>query len=98
MVPLVLSAFTHLLNPIGFPYPLFDESTYIGRALHILIGQGVQDKSDRYDHPYFGQLFLAGALGVIGYPSSLHPSADGKSHSIESLWYFPRINVYTSCA
>jgi uncharacterized SAM-binding protein YcdF (DUF218 family) len=43
-----------------------------------------------YDHPYFGQIFLAGALGIIGYPSSLNPSA-GNVHSIEMLYLVPRV-------
>jgi len=44
-----------------------------------------------YDHPYFGQIFLAAALGLIGYPDTLQPSADGDVHSIESLFFVPRI-------
>lgn len=89
--PLIAAAFTHLWNPIGFPYPLFDEGTYLGRAMNILTGQGLQDKPSSYLSPYFGQLFLAGALGIVGYPNSLHPSADGDVHSIEMLWFIPRV-------
>jgi hypothetical protein len=68
-----LSAYTHLLNPIGFPPgPLNDENIYIGRAMRILDGLGLTEAS-LFDHPYFAQLFLAGIFFVIGYPSSLHP-------------------------
>jgi hypothetical protein len=82
---LALSAFTHLWNPTGFPYgPSNDESIYIRRAMHVLEGQGPQE-SFLYDHPYFAQLFLAGVLGIVGYPDSLHPSANDYVHSIEML-------------
>ena len=67
----VLTTFTHLYNPIGFPPgPSNDESIYMRRSMHVLTGQGPQEGS-LYDHPYFSQIFLAGALGVIGYPSHL---------------------------
>src|SRR5215207_6111230 len=42
-----------------------------------------------YDHPYFGQLFLAAMLSIVGYPDSLHPSPDVKS--IEMLHMVPRV-------
>ena len=42
-----------------------------------------------YDQPYFGQLFIAGILGLTGYPNSLNPGAD--VHSIEMLHLVPRI-------
>lgn len=66
--------------------------------MHILGGNGLQEGPedvlshyDRiYTHPYFGQTFLAGALAIIGYPDSLHPSA-GDVHSIEMLWLIPRV-------
>jgi len=57
--------------------------------MHVLIGQGPQE-SLLYDHPYFSQLFLAGALTLIGYPNSLHPSV-GDVHSIQALYLVPRI-------
>jgi hypothetical protein len=41
-----------------------------------------------YDHPFFGQIFLAGMLTLLGYPESLNPSAD--LHSIELLYLVPR--------
>ncbi|HXW12138.1 MAG TPA: glycosyltransferase family 39 protein [Nitrososphaeraceae archaeon] len=92
-IPLVLSAYTHLWNPVGFPYPDFDEGIYMRRAMHVLSGQGPQEVIGSfalYDHPYFGQLFLAGTLGMIGYPNSLTPVI-GNVQSIESLYMAPRI-------
>ena len=90
VIPCILAAFTHLWNPVGFPDgPSNDEGIYIRRAMHVLIGQGPQE-SLLYDHPYFSQLFLAGALALIGYPDSLHPSV-GDVHSIQALYLIPRI-------
>ena len=97
-IPLIISAFTHLFNPGGFPCLHADEAKYVRRALHILVGLGPQDPSSRfdhgqgstssYDHPHFGQIFLAGMFKIIGYPSSLHPSASVQS--IETLYTVPR--------
>jgi hypothetical protein len=90
VIPLALAAFTHLWNPIGFPPgPLYDESIYLRRAMHLLEGHGPQE-SEFYDHPFFGQLFLAATLRTIDYPHSLHPSV-GDVHSIEMLWLIPRL-------
>ena len=43
-----------------------------------------------YDHPYFGQIFLAGMFWMTSYPSSLHPSVNSIQY-IEKLYLFPRI-------
>ncbi len=43
-----------------------------------------------YDHPYFGQIFLAGIFWMTGYPSSLYPSVNN-IQSIKTLYLFPRI-------
>jgi len=88
IIPLTLSAFTHLWNPVGFPDIFYDEGVYMYRAMNVLAGQGLQ-VSNFHDHPYFGQLFLAGALSIIGYPNSLHPTPD--VHSIEMLYLVPRV-------
>jgi hypothetical protein len=76
-VPLVLSAVMHLWNPVGFPLVDQDEGHYRRRAMQVLEGLGSQESSGTYifafDHPYFGQLFLASVLKVIGYPDSLQP-------------------------
>ena len=47
-------------------------------------------------HPYFGQIFLAGVLGIVGYPDSLlNPSDTGDGddilHSVEMLYLVPRV-------
>jgi 4-amino-4-deoxy-L-arabinose transferase-like glycosyltransferase len=105
-IPLLLTAFIHLWNPIGFPYVHGDEGHYMRRAIQILHGLGPQETRSTYDypydHPYFGQIFLASVLGIIGYPGSLlHPSsssfaattnsADDAIHSIEMLYMVPRV-------
>src|ERR671930_2403280 len=88
-ISLALSAFTHLWNPLGFPSVYVDEGHYMRRAMQVLKGLGPQDHSYPYDHPYFGQLFLAGVFKLIGYPASLHPSSD--INSIEMLYFVPRL-------
>lgn len=97
LVPLALSIFTHLWNPIGFPYFHGDEGHYLRRALHTLEGLGPQEQRNTtwsferpYDHPYFGQLFLGSVFGVIDYPDllSIRP---GDVHSIETLHLVPRV-------
>jgi hypothetical protein len=74
VIPLALSAFTHLWNIIGFPAFWYVEEIYVQRAMYVLQGLGLQDPSTTYghpyDHPFFGQLFMAGLLKIIGYPSS----------------------------
>ena len=88
LIPLVLSAFTHLWNVTGFPDIFYDEGIYMRRAMHVLEGSGPQEGSF-YDHPYFGQLFLAGILRIVGYPNSLGP--DETAQSIAELYAAPRI-------
>lgn len=91
-IPLALSLFTFLWNPIGFPSLQYGEGTYIGRGMHTLLGQGLQDPEIYYNHPYFGMIFLASVFWVIGYPISLHPSAYGDViQSVEMLWLVPRV-------
>jgi Dolichyl-phosphate-mannose-protein mannosyltransferase len=93
-IPLVLSAFTSLWNPLGFPSLHIDEGHYMRKALSILEGTGI-DPLARYAAPYFGQIFLAGALGIVGYPDSLNLSdtggGDNVLHSVETLYLFPRV-------
>lgn len=85
---LALSAFTHLWNPAGFPDIFYDEGVYMRRAMHVLEGLGPQERTF-YDHPYFGQLFLASVFWLAGYPDSLDPSATAQS--VESLYAVPRV-------
>src|SRR5215210_6637499 len=87
LLPLALSAYTHLWNPAGFPNIFYDEGVYMRRAMHVMEGLGPQE-AYYYDHPFFGQIFLGGILKIIGYTQSLNPSAD--LHSIESLYQVPR--------
>jgi Dolichyl-phosphate-mannose-protein mannosyltransferase len=87
LIPLALSAYTHLWNPIGFPNLFYDEGVYMRRALHVMEGLGPQE-AYYYDHPFFGQVFLGGMLMVIGYPQSLSPSP--ALDSIGSLYEVPR--------
>jgi parallel beta-helix repeat protein len=95
ILPLALAVITHLWNPIGFPDIFYDEGTYMRRAMHLLSSLGsqevIENRDPYYDHPYFGQIFLAAALGLIGYPHSLNLSANGDTHSIEMLYIVPRV-------
>jgi hypothetical protein len=76
------------------------------RAMLVLQGQSPQESTAsgypyRYDHPYFGQIFLAGVLKIIGYPYSLilsssssaaaSPPVNGILHSIQMLYLAPRV-------
>lgn len=90
-LPISISVFTFLSNVVGFPYLAYDEGTYIGRGMNLLRGEGFEDYSITYDHPYFGQIFLGGIFWLTGYPESIHPATDGNVlHSIETLWFIPR--------
>lgn len=96
LIPLLLSAYAHLWNPLGFPSIHIDEAHYMRRTMLMLNGMGPQESATDgyprlYDHPYFGQIFLAGILGMIGYPNNLNPTAD--VHSIEMLHLAPRIVI-----
>jgi hypothetical protein len=101
IIPLILSGFTHLYNPIGFPAFHPDEGVYLRRSLHVSSGLGPQDDSSKfdhsqesnssYDHPFFGQLLLGGIFYIIGFPSITHPSPS--SASIELIYTVPRIIV-----
>jgi Dolichyl-phosphate-mannose-protein mannosyltransferase len=61
----------------------------------VLQGNGPVDKASvypPYDHPFFGQIFLAGVFGVLGFPDLLtHQIAAGDVHSIEMLYLVPRV-------
>jgi hypothetical protein len=94
LIPVALSAYTHLWNLLGFPSFHIDEAHYLRRAMLVLNGTGPQESAANgyprtYDQPYFGQLFVGGILGLTGYPNSLSPAAD--VHSIEMLHLVPRI-------
>ncbi len=88
LIPIALSSFSHLWNAAGFPDLFFDEGIYMRRAMHVL-EYGDPQGTNFHDHPFFGQIFLAGALAMIGYPDSLNSTLDAQS--IESLYLVPRI-------
>src|ERR687895_1736643 len=97
VIPLAVSALTHIWNPVGFPYFHGDEGHYLRRSMHVLEGSGPQEQRNTtwtferpYDHPYFGQLFLASIFGVINYPDILDPKV-GAVGSIELLHAVPRV-------
>jgi hypothetical protein len=92
VIPIVLSAFVHLWNPVGFPGIHGDEGHYIRRGIHTSDGLGPQEETSNYDHPYFGWLSLAAIFSVIGYPESLDAKA-GDTASIERIWSAPRLIV-----
>jgi hypothetical protein len=90
-IPLALSAFTHLWNPIGFPAIHGDENTYLLHSMQVLGAEGVLPTgAPHYDHPYFGQIFLAAVWGTVGYPQILNP-VPGDNYSIDTLYLVPRI-------
>jgi len=85
---LAISAFTHLWNASGFPDIFFDEGVYMHRTMHVLKGLGPEEGA-YYDHPFFGQIFLAGVLGAIGWPHSLNLS--NGINSVSTVYLIPRI-------
>jgi hypothetical protein len=98
LIPLAFSAIVHLWNPFGFPSIHNDEAHYMRRTMHVLEGAGPQETYATYaspfDHPYFGQTFLASVLSTIGYPKLSAPSSTNFIdivHSIEKLYTIPRI-------
>ena len=92
VIPLALVAFTHLWNPVGFPRIHPDEGYYIGRSIHVAEGLGPKEDAVRYDHPYFGWLYLGSVFSVINYPDSANPTP-GDVNSIETVWLFPRVTI-----
>lgn len=66
------------------------------RALHVMQGLGPQEtlvgKDPFYDHPFFGQLFMAASLSLLGYSDSLSSSTYSNNlRSIEMLYFVPRV-------
>jgi hypothetical protein len=93
VIPLTLSVFMHIWNPVGFPAFHVDESHYMRRAMQVMQGLGPQESNATYDygydHPYFGQIFLASVLSILNYPFSINPSVS--PDSIEMLYLVPRV-------
>jgi hypothetical protein len=86
-----------LWNLDGFPSIYRDEDHYLRKAMYILEGKGFQEgsndlisiPSNKYDHPYFGPIFISSYLWLVGYPQSLNLSTD--INSISSIYHIPRI-------
>ena len=94
LVPLVLSAYTHLWNVTGFPSIHIDEAHYLRRVMLVINGMGPQESASNgyprtYNNPYFGQLFLGGILKLIGYPNFYYNGIT--LHSVEILHLIPRL-------
>jgi hypothetical protein len=87
-IVLALSGVTHLWNAVGFPDIFYDEGIYMERAMHVQNGLGLQD-GYFHDHPFFGQIFLASSLSLMGFPNSLHVTTNPESLSL--LYLVPRI-------
>jgi 4-amino-4-deoxy-L-arabinose transferase-like glycosyltransferase len=87
LIPLVLASFTHFINPVGFPDVFFDEGIYMRRAMN-MIDTGNPQESYLYDHPYFGQIILAGVLQITNYPA-IDMSTDPAS--LQNLYLIPRL-------
>ena len=92
IIPLILSSFIHLWNPIGFPFIHGDEGHYIRRAL-ILLDGGPPQENNRYDHPFFGQFLLAGIFWIVDYPGSVISSEYVDTKTIGDLFLIPRLIV-----
>ena len=101
VIPLLLSAYTHLWNPTGFPGIWVVEGQYLQRAMYVLDGEGLHEPKNiyhhPYDHPYFGQIFLAGLLSIFGYPDSIGISSSDytviNAHAIEKMYLVPKLIV-----
>ena len=94
---ILVSSFLHLWNLDGFPSVYRDEDHYLRKAMYILEGKGLQEGSNdlisipskKYDHPYFGQIFISSYLWLVGYPQTLNLSTD--INSISSIYHIPRV-------
>ena len=82
---LVLSAYTHLWNPAGFPPWHVDEAIYIVQALDAMDHKIL---SDIHDHPFLGWTVLAGFMHVTGYPDS---ATSKDAFSLGMFYEAPRI-------
>lgn len=87
LIPLLLSGFIHIWNPVGYPDVFFDEGIYMRRAVNLLDTSNPQE-GNVYDHPYFGQIVIASILSITNY-SGLTPTTDPES--LQSLYLIPRI-------
>jgi len=86
IIPLLLSGFTHLWNPVGYPDIFFDEGIYMRHAINFL-DTGNPQEGNLYDHPYFGHIVVASILAITNYVN-FEPSSDAES--LQSLYMIPR--------
>lgn len=82
----MLAAVIHLVNPVGFPDIFFDEGIYMRRAMNMM-DTGNPQENYLYDHPYFGQIVLAGVLQITDYP----PDTTTEPGSLQNLYLIPRL-------
>ena len=87
VVIIALSAYTHMWNPAGVPFLHADESTYIKRGVGVLNGEILYGL---HDHPFFGQVVIAGFMHVAGYQDLLDDPPADPSH-IRALYAYPRV-------
>ncbi|MDA7958719.1 MAG: glycosyltransferase family 39 protein [Nitrosopumilus sp.] len=80
---LVLSSYVHVWNPAGFPDIFFDEGVYMRRAVN-MIETGSPQEGGFYDHPYWGQMVLAGVLWAAGLP-------EAAEQDLELTYMVPRV-------
>ncbi len=101
LLPVALSVFTHMWNPVGFPMIYIDEDHYMRRAIQVIEGEGPQESisiyDHPYDHPYFGQIFLAFLLKLTGYSNILDLPVIN-SYTVESVYIIPRLLMGTLAA
>ena len=89
VVPLIISAYSHLWNPAGFPSQHVDEGHYLRKAISTEKGEGLQPQN-RYLAPYFGQMFLAGIFKMINYPTFLVDRETSYS-TVQEIFTIPRV-------
>jgi hypothetical protein len=99
IIPIVLSAAIHIANPIGFPNFHVDEGTYLKQAVSLIRGDALAEGApsehpDVYNHPYFGRLFLAALLQVVGYQHLISvPPSIVDVEFVQELYLAPRMLI-----
>ena len=67
----------------------------MNRAMHLVDGIGPHEEKNIYtrnfDHPYFGQIFLAAALELVGYPDLVTAFQKDSLGQIELIYMAPRV-------
>ena len=83
---IALSAYTHMWNPAGFFTFHGDESIYTQRGVMILNHEVLYGL---HDHPFFGQIVLAGFMHVTGYQNLIDDPSTDPPH-LEAFYAYPR--------